>query len=87
MATARAKRIEAKPLAFGRSSDFSSEVATDVTRVLVQALGLPFDYVRAMHAASAQAGLIQKSMLESRDFERTLASLERFALGLWARRA
>ena len=48
-------------------------------------LGLPFDAARAVHAAAARAGLIQKSILESRDFEHTLSALEHFTLGPWAR--
>ncbi|MDO8420213.1 MAG: hypothetical protein Q7S90_09265 [Rubrivivax sp.] len=48
-------------------------------------LGLPFDTLRALYATGVQAGLIRRSMLESRDFERVLASAERFMLGPLAR--
>ncbi len=50
-------------------------------------LGLPFDTLRALHATGVQAGLIRRSMLESRDFERVLGSAERFMLGPLARSA
>jgi hypothetical protein len=40
-----------------------------------QAMSLPFDTARAMHAAAARSGLIQNSILESRDFEHTLSAL------------
>lgn len=48
-------------------------------------LGLPFDTLRALYASSVQAGLIRRSMLEARDFERALGTAERFMLGPWAR--
>lgn len=48
--------------------------------------GLPFDTLRAMHASGVQAGLIRRSMLESRDFERIVVALERGMLGPLARR-
>lgn len=54
--------------------------------VVNQVLCMPFDTARALHAAAARAGLIQKSMLECRDFEISLMSLERLTLGPWARR-
>lgn len=49
--------------------------------------GLPFDALRAMHATGVQAGLIKRSMLESRDFERVVVAMERAMLGPLARRA
>jgi hypothetical protein len=47
---------------------------------------LPFDALRASHASAAKAGLVQNSMLASRDFEHVLGVLERVALGPLARR-
>jgi hypothetical protein len=67
------------------TSEWVGTVAADVGRLLAQALGVPFDGIRSAHAAAARSGLIQNSMLESRDFEQALASLERLALGPWAR--
>jgi len=49
-------------------------------------LSLPFDAIRLHYAACVQAGLIRRSMLESRDFERLLASVEQLTLGPLARR-
>lgn len=48
--------------------------------------GLPFDTLRAVHASGVQAGLIRRSMLESRDFERVVGAMERVMLGPLARR-
>jgi hypothetical protein len=48
--------------------------------------GLPFDAIRLHYAACVQAGLIRRSMLESRDFEKALIALERLTLGPLARR-
>ena len=56
------------------------------TRAAVGLLSLPFDAVRLHYAACVQAGLIRPSILESRDLERALASMERLTLGPWARR-
>jgi len=47
---------------------------------------LPFDIARAQHARAVQAGLLPRSLLASRDFERALTALERAALGPLARR-
>jgi hypothetical protein len=55
-------------------------------QVLAQALGLPFDALRAQYASAVQAGLIERSMLAHRDFENLLGALERASLGPWARR-
>ncbi len=57
-----------------------------VTELAMDVLGLPFDLARAHYARAVQAGLIQRSMLASRDFSRTLGALEQLALGAWARR-
>lgn len=47
---------------------------------------LPFDAIGLHYAACVQAGLIRRSMLESRDFLQMLASMEQLTLGPWARR-
>ena len=47
---------------------------------------LPFDLLRTQHARAVQAGLLPRSLLASSQFERTLTTLERSALGPWARR-
>lgn len=48
-------------------------------------LGLPFDIARQQYANAAQMGIIESSMIESAKFARTLAILEKFTLGPWAR--
>jgi hypothetical protein len=71
--------IDVSPFGWARG------VAGRTGHLVGRALSLPFDTARAVHAAAARSGLIQKSMLEGRDFEHTLVALERFTLGPWAR--
>lgn len=47
--------------------------------------GLPFDVVRAQYARAVQVGLLQPSMLASRNFARFLGAVEQLTLGPWAR--
>lgn len=47
------------------------------------ALTLPFDTARDHYARSVQAGLLPKSILASRDFERALAALEQLTRARW----
>ncbi len=53
--------------------------------IVTSLLSLPFDVARAQYARSVEAGLIQRSMLASRDVHRTISALERLTLGPWAR--
>ena len=48
-------------------------------------LHLPFDVLRSQHAQAVRAGLLAKSMLASRDFERAVDALEHITLGPYAR--
>jgi len=48
-------------------------------------LGVPFDAMRFQYASAVMAGLIQRSIIESAQFERTLDTLERLILGPLAR--
>jgi hypothetical protein len=59
---------------------------TAACKVAKATSALPFDAMRFQHASAVKAGLIRNSMLESRDFERTLGALERLTLGPLARR-
>ena len=47
--------------------------------------GLPFDTARAQYAWAVQAGLVKRSLLASRDFERSLGALEQLTCGALAR--
>jgi hypothetical protein len=47
---------------------------------------LPFDTVRAQYAAAVRAGTIPRSMLASRDFERSVRRWESLACGPMLRR-
>jgi hypothetical protein len=49
------------------------------------AMHLPFDVMRCQHAEAVHAGLMANSILESRDFEKTVDALEHMALGPFAR--
>ncbi|MGL6109225.1 MAG: hypothetical protein ACRC2B_03915 [Rubrivivax sp.] len=53
---------------------------------LATLLGLPFDVARAQHAAGVLTGALPRSLLESTQFERQLAAMERLVLGPMARR-
>ncbi len=59
---------------------------TLTTTIAQNLLGLPFDIARAQYARAVQLGLIERSMLASRDFSRALYAMECLALGPWARR-
>lgn len=52
----------------------------------LQFLRLPVDLAREHHAIAARLGLVDRSMLGSRDFESALAVIELLALGPLARR-
>ena len=56
------------------------------TSIAMNVLGLPFDIARAQYARAVQLGLLERSMLASRDFARTLGAIEQMTLGPWARR-
>jgi hypothetical protein len=68
------------------SSTAAVQMPSSAAQAGIALLGLPFDTLRIQHAACVQVGLIRRSILESRDFERALASLECLTLGLLARR-
>jgi hypothetical protein len=42
--------------------------------------------MRAQYAAAVDAGIVERSLIASSRFERTLGMLERFVLGPFARR-
>jgi hypothetical protein len=66
----------------------SADVATHVSAaagLAMDILGLPFDMARAQYARAVQVGLIERSMLASRDFSRTVGAMEQLTLGPWAR--
>jgi hypothetical protein len=57
----------------------------EAAQIGMAAVRLPFDTVRAQYAQGVQAGLIERSMLASRDFERTVDAMEQITLGPLAR--
>ena len=48
-------------------------------------LAFPFDAMRTQYAAAVNARLVERSIIASARFERTLAKLEKFVLGPFAR--
>ena len=52
---------------------------------LQSVLVVPFDLARAQYAAAVRLGLIERSMLQSNKFFKTLDSLEHATLGSLAR--
>ena len=61
------------------------EVAAAGLQLISDAMHLPFDVMRSQHAEAVHAGLMANSILESRDFERTVDALEHITLGPFAR--
>lgn len=61
-------------------------VAGNLTRVGSDFLALPFDVAREQYAKSVRAGLVERSLIASARFERTLSALEQMTLGCMARR-
>jgi len=57
----------------------------EATGIAMDVFGLPFDVARAQYARAVQVGLIERSMLASRDFSRIVSSMEKLTLGPWAR--
>lgn len=60
-------------------------VAGNLARVGSDFLALPFDVAREQYAKSVRAGLVERSLIASAQFERTLGALERLTLGCMAR--
>ena len=56
-----------------------------VCKSLSDLLAVPFDAMRSQYAASVRAGLLERSMLQGREVERAIRSLETWALGPFAR--
>lgn len=54
-------------------------------RALRDFCALPFDLARVQYASAVRNGLIRPSMLAWRDFERSVAAMERLSLGPLAR--
>ena len=61
-------------------------VLAPMARVGSDFLALPFDVAREQYAKSVRAGLVERSLIASARFERTLHALEQLALGGMARR-
>jgi hypothetical protein len=58
----------------------------EMARLSSDCLALPFDMAREQYAKSVRAGLVERSLLASARFERSLSALEEITLGFMARR-
>jgi hypothetical protein len=58
----------------------------EMARVGSEVLALPFDMAREQYAKSVRAGLLERSIIASARFERTLSAMEQATLGFMARR-
>ncbi|WP_085316974.1 hypothetical protein [Derxia lacustris] len=67
------------------SLDHMQDVSDAARACLSNALSAPFDAMRAQYAASVRAGVIERSMLGWRDFERQIVQMEKLTLGPLAR--
>jgi hypothetical protein len=56
-----------------------------LTRTGSDTLALPFDIAREQYAKSVRLGLIERSLLASAQFGRTLNAMEKLTLGPFAR--
>ena len=64
---------------------FEVSCAVAGLQLISRSMHLPFDVMRTQHAEAVHAGLMANSILESRDFEKTVDALEHITLGPFAR--
>jgi hypothetical protein len=62
------------------------KVVADFTRVGSDVLALPFDMAREHYVKLVRAGWVERSLLASARFEKSISAMERFTLGAMARR-
>jgi hypothetical protein len=67
------------------SNDAVVSSLQEMARVGSDYLALPFDMAREQYAKSVRAGLVERSLIASARFERTLSALEGLTLGVMAR--
>ena len=75
-------RVSAAPAPWLALSDCWIGSAQAVSR---QVLHWPFDALRDQYATAVRAGLIERSLIASSQFERKTAALEKALLGSYAR--
>lgn len=67
------------------SPDTATSLADAVHDCQASVAAAAFDFARAQYASAVQTGFVERSLLASSAFERSLAMLERLTLGPWAR--
>jgi hypothetical protein len=65
---------------------FMASALLEMARLSSDCLALPFDVAREQYAKSVRAGLVERSLIASARFERTLSAIEGLTLGVMARR-
>lgn len=68
------------------ASDLSMGLTDAARGAFAGLFAMPFDTLRAQYAGAVKAGLVERSMLAARDFERAVSAMEQLALGPLARR-
>ena len=66
-------------------SDCINPIVTAAAKTASSFMALPFDLAREEYALAVQVGLIERSLLASANFGRTLSAMEKLTLGPWAR--
>jgi len=82
LARAQRRFVESASCPSPQRADGAQQALGDL---LQGALALPFDALRAQHAAAVQAGAWPRSLLESQRFEQHIGQAERLMLGPLAR--
>ncbi len=65
----------------------AQQAAASMSHALSTWMAAPFDAMRWAYGGAVQCGLTPRSMLASREVERTLGALEHLTLGPFARHA
>jgi hypothetical protein len=65
-------------------SDLTSSLVSG-SKLISDILALPFDISRELYAFAVRSGIIEKSLLASARFGKTLNAMEKLTLGPWAR--
>ncbi len=65
-------------------SDLTTSLVSG-SKLISDILALPFDISKQQYAFAVRSGIIQKSLLASARFGKTLNAMEKLTLGPWAR--
>jgi len=68
------------------NEDLGDALSLPFSQLPQQAMTFPFDVAREIYAKTVQAGLLQSSILASRNVANALDAAEKATLGPWARK-